>query len=127
MRFAYTPPGGERAEFEGPPRGAGAIVGFTRGELGWLKQQLNIASVMELDPFDAMLFYYVLSIRRHDHRLLPPAVWDDIAVSHFRDLRHPFEAQDDDGNCAQCQQLATNGLHKEPVMDPIEPVSILTD
>lgn len=123
MRFVWTKaPEGAPTEFDGPGRGMGPLAGFTRGEIGWLKKELGVDRLQAIDEYDVGLFYYLLSIRRTDHRLVPRARWDDIALAEFRDLRHRY-VEFGDGDCDDCGRQQDHPIHlPEGEPDPTPPV-----
>lgn len=121
MRFTWKETG-DRV-FDGPSTAEGLMGGFPRGVREWLKKQLKIATIEELDALDARVAYYFLTIRNEDHSLLPMTRFNDLAVTDFAIVRHVVESLDQDGDCAECHGPVDSGrLHIEGDVAPVPTV-----
>lgn len=132
MKFRFTaraaqtlglPETNMEREFDGPATRDGLLMGYTAGEVRWLRKHLGVTSTTDIDIVDARIGYYFLAIRREDHTLWPPARFDDLAVSDFELVQHEVvHPLDDDGDCGECHQPVTSGLHTgDPGPDPTRP------
>lgn len=115
MRFTY-----QGQEFTGPDTREGLLGGFTVGERRWARQALKLPSADEMDVGDARLLFYFLTIRRSDHRLLPPEKFDELTLLDFELVRHVVTELDADGDCAECHRPVDAALHL-PAEDGAEP------
>lgn len=116
MRFRWND-----KEFDGPRVDKGPLAGFTMGELQWAKQQLKLQRIEQLDAVESTVLYYLLSIRRTNHELLPISQWGDLSIADFDVCEHPADL-DVDGDCRECGNPARAPWHVgEPV--PTSPAS----
>jgi len=98
-------------EFDGPPIREGLLAGFTVGELRWAKKELNVPAIEQIDAIEARLLYYVLTMRRVDHTLLPIARFDTLTLLDFELVQHWVEGLDRDGDCGECSQPIGSPIH----------------
>lgn len=117
QRVCWTDTSGQRGrrEFSGPSVREGLLGGFTRGELKWAKQKMGVVLTDQLDLVDCRLLYYVLSIRRADHKLLPIDRFDDLALDDFELIKHVVSFLDQDGDCGECTfRVGNRAVHLDP-------------
>lgn len=125
MRFIVTEDGAARLgldpsrvcgrEFDGPSIREGLLGGFPRGVQKWLKRELKVQAVEQLDVNDSRLGYYVLTMRNTDHTLLPISRFDDLALTDFQLVRHEVTSLDQDGDCGECSMSIDNtSVHIQP-------------
>jgi hypothetical protein len=119
---------GERArrEFNGPSVREGLLAGYTRGEIKWAKQKIGVMLTDQLDLVDCRLLYYVLGIRRTDHKLLPIERFDDLALDDFALSKHVVTFLDQDGDCGECTLRVSNRavhIDADPAADELPPTT----
>jgi hypothetical protein len=115
MRFTW-----QGKEFDTPDTREGLLGGFGLGELRWLKKQLKVAAIEQLDAAEARIAAFFLTIRRHDHTLLPIERWDDLAMVDFELVAHVVTRLDQDGDCGECHQPVDASLHlQEEAVTPV--------
>ncbi len=123
MRFTWKETGDR--EFDGPTTIFGLIEAWPMGIQRWLKHQLKVAKVEDLDAAQARMAYYFLTIRQADHTLLPIGRWDELALTDFDLVRHEVTGLDQDGDCAECHMTVDAFVHLKPVdseaPDPTQP------
>lgn len=102
---------GQPREFSGWSTKEGLLGGVPRGILRWAKQQLKVERTEQLDAADARLVYYLLAIKLVDHRLLPFARIDELALTDFELVKHQVTSLDQDGDCGECNQPVESLMH----------------
>ncbi len=112
MRFTWKETGDR--EYDGPTTEFGMLEPWPMGVQRWLKQQLKVAKVEDLDAAQRQMAYYFLTIRNADHSLLPFTRWDELALTDFDRVRHPVTALDQDGGCAECHLDQDAFVHTMP-------------
>jgi hypothetical protein len=118
MRFIVTEDGAGRLgldpsrvcgrEFNGPSVREGLLGGFPRGVQKWLKRELKVMVIDQLDTSEARLAYYLLTMRNVDHTLLPIGRFDDLALTDFELVKHVVTFRDQDGDCGECNMSLDN-------------------
>lgn len=117
MRFTWKE---SDREFDGPDTTEGLMGGFPYGVQQWLKKQLKLSSIEDLDVVGARLAYYFLAIRNTDHSLLPISRFDELALTDFAMVKHVVESLDQDGDCAECHgPVDSKVLHLESDVEPV--------
>jgi hypothetical protein len=125
MRFIVTEDGAGRLgldpsrvcgrEFNGPSVREGLLGGFPRGVQKWLKRELKVMVIDQIDTSEARLAYYVLTMRNVDHTLLPISRFDDLALTDFELVKHVVTERDQDGDCGECNMSLDNtSVHIQP-------------
>lgn len=112
-------------EFSGPSVREGLLGGFPRGVIAWLKKELKVTHVSQLDIIDSRLAYYVIAMRSTDHSLLPISRFADLALTDFELIRHVVTIFDQDGDCGECNMTLDNPVHipAEPGADEVPPTT----
>jgi len=130
MRFKISPEavarlelgdGLEGREFTGPPIADGLMAGFTVGEIRWAKRLVGAAQITDVDPLEARILYYFLTVRRADHTLLPRERFEELSVLDFIITPHAVSNLDPDGDCQECSQPVSSGVHVD--VDPTLPAA----
>lgn len=125
MRFTWDKTG-DRV-FVGPPVHRGALAGFTMNEQKVVRMRLKLDSLETLDSSAITILYYVMSIRREDHELLPIEKFGDLTALEFDVAPHPFDLDTDDEreSCRECNNYrsfrAHNGQGEVEPADPTQP------
>lgn len=121
MRFTWDKTG-DRV-FTGPPVHRGALAGFTMNEQKVARMRLKLDSLETLDSGAVTILYYVLSIRREDHTVLPIENFGDLTALEFDVAAHPFDLDTDDTGeretCRECNNYRTFRAHNG--LDPVGP------
>lgn len=112
MKFTYSQTG-DRV-FEGPPVHRGALAGFTMNEQKIVKARLKLDTFEELGSDGITLMYYLMSIRREDHEILPIEKFGDLMMLDFEQAPHPFVLDEDDPRrtCRECNSLESFAKHR---------------
>lgn len=84
----------EQMVFDAPPEKNGVLMGFTIGEVRWLRNHLKVNSTADFDQYEAMVGRYFLSVRRADHTILPITRFDDLTYLDFEDVDEQDQDQD---------------------------------
>lgn len=121
MRFTWTGTGAR--EFTTPDTSEGLLGGFMLGELKWLKQQLKVPRIEDLDVVEARIAAFFLTIRRADHELLPIAQWPRLTMGDFKLVPHAVTGYDQDGDCGECHLPVDAQLHQVPDAPALDPTS----
>jgi hypothetical protein len=118
MRFTWNETG-DRV-FDGPPTHEGLMGGFAYGVQQWLKRELKLTSIEDLDTVGARLGYYFLTIRQDDHTLLPAARFAGLALTDFAMVKHVVVTLDQDGDCGECHApLDNRAMHLDGDSEPV--------
>jgi hypothetical protein len=121
MKFTIHPEAIERLgldpvaagrEFDGYTNREGLLGGVPRGILKWVKRELKVDRIEQLDAADGRLVYYLIAIRNVDHTLLPISRIDELATTDFVLTPHLVTSKDQDGDCGECSQPIDSPLHR---------------
>lgn len=122
MKFTYVKTG-DRV-YDGPDKSQSGLFGcWNVGTLRTLKAALKVDRIEDLDMVEALMSYFVLSVRAEDHTIISLREWDTLKLADFKIADHWVTGFDEDGDCDNCNRPAEAKHHLGVEVPPTGPAS----